>query len=121
MPNRDPQKQRQYQREWYQRNRVTEIARINARRTKRLVWFDGYKRSLRCDRCKKSFKNCPEICDFHHLDPKTKWRLRGGMRQILVRHSMRLLLLEIEKCIPLCANCHRITHHSRASADKKGT
>jgi predicted HNH restriction endonuclease len=53
-----------------------------------------------------SFKNRPECCDFHHIDPKTKI---NDLRTI-IRYSIKAAKKEIRKCIPLCANCHRTRH-----------
>jgi len=43
--------------------------------------------------------------DFHHLDPNEKELKIGNP------HAVERLLKEIEKCIVLCANCHREIHH----------
>lgn len=44
--------------------------------------------------------------DFHHRDPTTKTAAIGQ----LVHHSKDALVREIEKCVCLCANCHRLLH-----------
>jgi hypothetical protein len=49
----------------------------------------------------------PLACfDFHHLDPSTKDfdPCRG------LTKSKAKLFAELEKCVLLCANCHRIRH-----------
>ena len=50
----------------------------------------------------------PDYCyDFHHLDPKTKsFAISQGMQG-----AWLTLVDEADKCILLCANCHRIRHH----------
>jgi hypothetical protein len=64
------------------------------------------KTSLCCQKCgdKRGY-----VLDFHHLDPKTKddtvARLLAGT------YSLDTVLKEIEKCVVLCANCHREFHH----------
>jgi hypothetical protein len=46
------------------------------------------------------------VCmDFHHL--RDKKFLIGRNRRCL-----RLVLLELEKCVVICANCHRLRHKS---------
>ena len=51
----------------------------------------------------------PAAMDWHHKEPSTK--RKGGVSQ-LVRGGARLELIqeEIDKCICLCSNCHRILH-----------
>lgn len=71
-------------------------------------WIDAYKRDLCCGRCGMSFRDHPECCDFHHVDPSTKRRSICEM----VNYSRDVIIKEINKCIPLCANCHRIVEHS---------
>ena len=48
----------------------------------------------------------PAIFDFHHLD--------SSLKEFTIGHSKLLSLekikYELDKCILLCANCHRIRH-----------
>lgn len=69
-----------------------------------------YKKRLKCVDCGMSFIDRPECCDFHHSDPSSKI---GEMSE-LARSSRKSLESEIEKCEPLCANCHRTRHANRA-------
>lgn len=68
--------------------------------------YEKYKESLFCSDCGMSFLGKAFLCDFHHID-NTKERNVGALKD-----SRVLFLKEIEKCIPLCANCHRIRHHA---------
>ena len=59
----------------------------------------------KCNDCVQTFH--PAIYEFHHLNPKEK-----------DRDPSKLLLLkwenitkELDKCVLLCANCHRLRHH----------
>ena len=58
-----------------------------------------------CERC--GYNKCIGALEFHHLDPTkkdgvwTKMRLWGHER----------LHAELDKCILVCANCHREIHH----------
>lgn len=58
-----------------------------------------------CADCGQSF---PDVCyDFHHLDDSTKeFHPANGLKLSPAR-----LKKELEKCILLCSNCHRIRHH----------
>jgi len=48
--------------------------------------------------------------EFHHLDPKEKEFDFGKMRQC----KWETIISELKKCILLCSNCHRETHHPEA-------
>ena len=58
-----------------------------------------------CEDCKGKFPAC--AYDFHHLDPSQKDFMigRGGKDWGPVK-------TELDKCVLLCANCHRIRHAS---------
>jgi hypothetical protein len=58
-----------------------------------------------CSKCSGKFH--PAIYEFHHIDPKTKDRDPSKMLSL----SKENLILELNKCILLCANCHRLEHH----------
>jgi len=48
------------------------------------------------------------IFDFHHLDSKTK---ENNISKMIARHrSMERIKEELDKCVLLCSNCHRIRH-----------
>jgi len=61
-----------------------------------------YKRQQVCEDCFMEFGEYPECCDFHHIDPDTK------TKAVSACGSYEDFLAEVKKCIPLCANCHRI-------------
>lgn len=58
------------------------------------------KRIRGCGVCDESDPRC---LDFHHRDPKTKVMCVSQMS----RYPWNTILVEIEKCDVLCANCHR--------------
>ena len=49
------------------------------------------------------------VYDFHHIDPSTKV---SNVSTMLSHYSYNLpaVYLEIDKCLLLCANCHRLHH-----------
>ena len=65
-----------------------------------------YKSFLSCKDCGFTFKNREQCCDFHHLNPSLKVNTVGQ----LLTYSIDKIKQEIRKCVPLCANCHRIRH-----------
>jgi hypothetical protein len=52
--------------------------------------------------------------DFHHKDPSVKSPRYGSMRG----WSWERILVELEKCILLCKNCHAATHAGLLQIDK---
>ena len=108
MPYKDPEKRRQYQREymrrWYQENKAKHIGYVRNRDGKIQEWFREYKKTLACEVCGESHPAC---LDFHRRDPGEK---RFSVSTRRDRPSMAGLLKEITKCRVLCANCHRKEH-----------
>ena len=58
----------------------------------------------KCHDCENTFPFV--VYDFHHLDPNEKEFDWSKMRLV----SEEKLQRELEKCILLCSNCHRIRH-----------
>ena len=88
--NKNKDKWREYQKEFKRKFKET---------------IQKYKESLTCSKCPE---NRWYILDFHHLDPKIKEFQIGDGSQYT---SIENIFKEIEKCIPLCSNCHREFHH----------
>lgn len=67
-----------------------------------------------CADCGGIFPVC--CMDFHHVDKATKGvrvkRNGKAMTEILSGCSRARILEELDKCVVLCANCHRIRHHA---------
>ena len=59
-----------------------------------------------------NLNNAPySVYEFHHLEPNKKdfdWR---KLRQ----RSSKIIKAELDKCVLLCANCHRIRHYKQNS------
>ena len=74
---------------------------VNRRKELR-IWLNTLKTGPCCD-CGGYF---PPVCyDFHHTDPKGKI---STVALMFMRCSKTQILAEIEKCVLICANCHRI-------------
>lgn len=89
----------------YQNNKANVVQKAVDRRNSIKEWFNNYKSTIVCVEC--GF-NHPAAIDFHHIDATTKtasvaMMMRDGLGIDTVKK-------EIEKCVPLCANCHRIHH-----------
>ena len=84
---RDQTKLKQNVKNWRQRTKV------------RLLEYKGGA----CERC--GYNRCPEALEFHHLDESTKdFQISGTTR------SWDKMKAEADKCILVCANCHREIH-----------
>lgn len=59
-----------------------------------------------CQIC--GYDRCQEALEFHHIDPSVKEMGFGKARAN--PKAISKLLDELEKCILLCANCHREIH-----------
>lgn len=59
----------------------------------------------KCFKCDGQFH--PAIYEFHHTDPSTKEKDPSK----LLDHSWKRVTEELNKCILVCANCHRLIHH----------
>ena len=59
--------------------------------------------------CQKCGDDRGYVLDFHHLDPSVKEHTVA--RMISNNYRLDYTLQEIEKCVVLCANCHREFHY----------
>lgn len=66
----------------------------------------------KCIKC--GYNKCIGALEFHHLDPKEKdFHLsKGG-----VTRSWEIIKKELDKCILVCANCHREIHEEMKNTD----
>jgi len=70
------------------------------------AWFIEFKQTLSCEKCGE---NHHSTLDFHHKDPKIKeFSISVMIRKNKCEQDIRE---ELEKCIVLCSNCHRIFHY----------
>lgn len=73
---------------------------IRRRNKIKLVEYKGGK----CERC--GYNKCIEALEFHHLNPDEKdFGVSCGSTR-----SLKKLKTEVDKCIMVCANCHREIH-----------
>jgi hypothetical protein len=98
----------EYHREWARNNRARRKELNDAWREKQRQVFQSLKEGLICLECGEDRTPC---LDIHHLDPSTKEIALG---QVVNRGwSTERIKKEIEKCVVLCANCHRWEHHTQ--------
>lgn len=65
----------------------------------------------KCSKC--GYDKCPGALDFHHLENKEFNISNNG-----ITNSWAKVLKELDKCVILCANCHRELHYEEFS-DKR--
>ena len=72
----------------------------------RMKWLTEYKTGKPCADCGQVFD--PICMDFHHEDPSLK---KDQVRMLLRDgYSMESVQAEIDKCVLICSNCHRLRH-----------
>ena len=86
------------------KKQIEAVARFRKNRKKTLLEHAG---GMKCCRCGYD-KDIPDVYEFHHTDPSQKdpsWA-----KMIANNHRIENMKQEVDKCIVLCANCHRETH-----------
>ena len=66
----------------------------------------------RCEVC--GYDRCIEALEFHHSNDKNK---NFGLSEKGYARSWKRVEKELEKCVLLCANCHREIHAKVAAPD----
>lgn len=69
-------------------------------------WWKEYRTSLKCERCGE---NRFWVLEFHHQNPSEKEHNISDLTN--KGYSIKTILKEVNKCIVLCANCHRDHHY----------
>ncbi len=67
-----------------------------------------------CVKC--GYNKCEEALEFHHVDPSTK---EYSPARIMGSRSWLTVKKELDKCILICANCHRELHVELLKQKKK--
>ena len=102
----DKVKEREYQAEWYLSNKYKVRAAANRRSAAIQKMVLAYK-DVPCMDCGGRFPPC--AMDLDHRDPTTKLCNPGRLRNKGWRDER--VIAELNKCDPVCANCHRIRTH----------
>ena len=110
MAYKDPDKQREYQKEWIRNNQEQkEKNKLNVRKRKKIIAERMYNHKLEIGKCNScNTYDHPSCLDFHHLGEDEKKdsiaKLVGG------GYKWEKIEEEMKKCILLCASCHRKIH-----------
>jgi len=86
---------------------------VRKRRNKLRTMAREYKGG-KCFLC--GYKKCKDALEFHHIDIKGK---DFSISKDGTTRSWERIKNEIEKCILVCANCHRELHSQKRSLSKK--
>jgi len=106
MPFKDLEKRRKYRRKWYSKNKSSEKAHVKRRKLEIKKWFEDYKKNLKCSKCSEKH---PSTIDFHHK--KGEKKEKGVSYLVANGYSINYIKKELNKCMILCANCHRKVHY----------
>lgn len=74
--------------------------------------LDTIKSQGKCEKC--GYDKCLEVLEYHHKEPEFKV---NGVSRLATHYNLQVGLEEIEKCILLCANCHREFHFLEKNID----
>lgn len=89
---------------WYSENKEYSLEKQRIKKRDKKLWAIEHLGGC-CQSCGGKFH--PSVYEFHHINPETKDRDPSKMMQL----SHEKLQKELDKCVLLCANCHRIEHH----------
>lgn len=106
MSYKDREVQRQYQKEWFQRNKEKKAEIQRKQRAELRRWFE--EEILPKVSCQQCGENHPACMDFHHRNPAEKDKSVSYM--LKKKFSKQRTLNEMAKCDVLCSNCHRKYH-----------
>ena len=93
--------------DYYKRYSLETIKKIRELKKTIIDKFGG-----KCHRCHNSYESC--VYDFHHKNPEEKKFSIATLIAKSIRNESKKqeLLEELNKCIMVCANCHRCIHYN---------
>lgn len=98
---------KEYDKQRYQKDKGKRQQELNKNYRKKIKkLLEDYKRTIECSNCGE---NRWYVLDFHHLDSDNKKQAIGQM--VSDGFGFDKIKKEIEKCIPLCRNCHAELHY----------
>lgn len=102
MPYKDKEKQKEYQKIWSQQNAKSKTQQTSWIKRKEMV---HQAKDKPCSCC--GIKYDIAVMDLHHKDSSLK---DSNVSKLMKSSSYQKLQEEIDKCVVLCANCHRMVH-----------
>ena len=95
-------KMREYQREWCRRKRADGTLKQTTRLKKQQMIQEA--KDVPCAICQQRFHYC--AMDMHHRNAEEKKYEIADFH----RYGIKYLQPELDKCVALCACCHRMLH-----------
>lgn len=105
-PYKDPEKQKEYHRQYYKEHRDYYLKNADKARKKKKNFVRNIKKRGKCNICGEDRWYC---LAFHHKDANTKKDTVANL--LVIGVSYEVLKNEIDKCILLCHNCHAEVEH----------
>jgi predicted HNH restriction endonuclease len=105
------EKQKEWKKQHYEENKELYINKQQERRQNIRILVESFKTP--CIVCGESDKAC---IDYHHVNPSEKDLQIGNAGKH--KWSDKKIISEIEKCVCLCSNHHRILHHYDFSVEE---
>lgn len=117
MPYKDPEirkaMQKIYRERWYQKHKeLTKARSRESRKRYKAAWL-AFKGAQACAHCGIQH---PALIDFHHVVREGKRSVWG---LVMSRNYEEAMKEAREKCLALCANCHRMLHWQEAQSKRK--
>jgi len=118
MPYKDPIKRKEKQQEYAKKHYANNTQKVKdatkkSNGTFKVKWKE-FKATLSCLECGADH---PAVLDFHHIDPEMK---NASVHALVKAKSYKKALEEIQQCVVLCSNCHRVYHYNERHAEKMG-
>lgn len=102
-----------YKKQWYENNKNRIIAKTKDHYYKKRALVSQLK-DKPCADCGKKY--IAEAMEFDYIDQKSK-----KFRLVMCNRSIENIVAEAEKCVIVCANCHRIRNQTRKNSSVKTT
>ena len=110
--NRTTEEQKEKQRTWskthYNNNKESYLARNAKKKAEIKSYIVQYKEYRGCMDCGGKYPSY--VLDLDHRDPSKKSFTPSHLYRT---NSWNKMMIELEKCDVVCANCHRIRTHDR--------
>lgn len=112
MPHRDPEARKQYQRDWYAKNKAKVIPKVVERNKRyyaeKKALVKELKESSTCPDCGHQYPYY--VMQFDHVSNDKEGNIADLVKDNVGRGK---LLEEIAKCEIVCSNCHAVRTHNR--------
>ena len=105
------EKMKAYQKDYYRKNKSKVVERVEEARRRNSSFVNEWKESRGCIVCGESDPCC---LDMHHTDSKKKDSDLSAL--VYGQSPLSTIVLELEKCVVVCASCHRKIHAGRMNA-----